>query len=565
MKRKFLPIIASLLSIGLIYAVEDHTLGGICLFPDKIYNPSEGQSIKARTLAIVAVPYAQMGQKDKSSKILAQAFKNAEEIKQIETYYPRTPALLEVATKYAEVGQPAQALQVIKIAKEGAEHGSGAAQVLNEAAVKAAEAGRFNQALQVTQLLDNKAIGYFENRDSAIAGVAVEAAQAGLYDQAFQLLSSIDENTNKTGEALTKIAELATSTKLRSKALPLLEQTFELANKIKNVSALVKVASQYAELGQKAKSEQILNRSLQLTQSDTSNQIENIVNIAISYANIGQQDKAVQILDKTFDAVHLIEVNDMLKPILPELAIGYAKIGQKNKALQILNRTFQDNKNQKSRWKTAQLTQIAVKYEEIGFHQQALEVAEILEPPEKVRALVAVAVKDAEQYQYDQAIKNIKSIADQMPSKEWGYYYQFQSDKRNGLSQIAIKAAQAGQYEQVFKIIKFIDDDFCGDCIAEPLRILINKATRTETKDKAFQLLDKALSVARSTVLDESERVGVLAEVANHYAQLGQQQKASDILAQALKTGEDISIAKWMPENMSVIFTWFKYPCPYIR
>lgn len=205
-----------------------------------------------------------------------------------------------------------------------------------------------------------------------------------------------------------------------------------------------------------------------------------------------------------------------------------------------------------------------MKYKEIGLHQQALEVAEILEPPEKVRVLVAVAVKDAEQSQYDQAIENIKSIADQMPSKEWGYYYQFQSDKRNGLSQIAIKAAQVGQYEQVFKVIESIDD-FCEDCIAKPLIKLVNKATRTETKDKASQLLDKALSVAQFTVLDESERVEVLAEIANHYAQLGHQQQASDILAQALKTGEDIPIAKWMPENMSLTYSWFKSPCSSVR
>ncbi|MCC5604103.1 tetratricopeptide repeat protein [Nostoc favosum] len=583
MKRKFLPIIGLLFTIGLICAVVNHILGGICLFPDIAYNPSEGQSIKARTLAIVAVPYAEIGQKDKSSKILAQAFKNAEEIKETNTFSGRrSSALLQVATKYGEVGQPAQALQVIKIAKEGAEHGSGAAQMLNEAAVKAAEAGRFNQAIQVTQLLDNKAIGYFENRDSAIAEVAVEAAQVGLYDQAFQLLSSIDENTDKTGEALTKIAELATSTKLRSKALPLLDQTFELANRIKNVSALAKVASQYTELGQKAKSEQILNRCLQLTQSDKyiSDQVENIVKIAVSYANIGQQDKAVEILDSSFGAVQLIQINNIPKPILSEIAIGYAKlgqknkplqipilfkiaigyakIGQKNKALQILNQAFQQIKTNEYAWKTEQFSQIAVKYEEIGFHQQALEAAKMLGAPERVRALVAVAVEDAEQSQYDLAIKNIKSIGNHYP-------HEVRPDKMNGLSQIAMKAASAGQYEQAFKIIESIDDDFCGDCIAKPLIKLVNKATRTETKDQASQLLHKALSIAQFNILNQPERVGVLAEVANHYAQLGQQQKASEILAQALKTGEDITIVKRMPENMSVIFTRFKYPCPHIR
>ncbi|MDF5707952.1 MAG: tetratricopeptide repeat protein [Nostoc sp. S4] len=84
----------------------------------------------------------------------------------------------------------------------------------------------------------------------------------------------------------------------------------------------------------------------------------------------------MQILDRTFSTVDLIQVNDMLKPILPKLAIGYAKIGQKNKALQFLEKalniaqsTIQDESE-----RVGVLAEVANHYAQLGQQQKASDI-----------------------------------------------------------------------------------------------------------------------------------------------------------------------------------------------
>lgn len=77
----------------------------------KLHESDYAKQIKATGLARVAVGYAELGQKDKASELLAQALRTAKAIE-------NEIVLTEVAIRYAEVGQYNQALQTAKAMQE---------------------------------------------------------------------------------------------------------------------------------------------------------------------------------------------------------------------------------------------------------------------------------------------------------------------------------------------------------------------------------------------------------------------------------------------------------------
>src|SRR4028119_926142 len=107
------------------------------------YDANTAKEVQAKALAGVAVGYAQLGQKDKASQLLAQAVQSA---KAMNTNVKHS-TLAEVAIKYAEAGQYDQALQLTKAIKLDLDKKI----ALDRIALKAVEAGQYDQVLKITR------------------------------------------------------------------------------------------------------------------------------------------------------------------------------------------------------------------------------------------------------------------------------------------------------------------------------------------------------------------------------------------------------------------------------
>jgi tetratricopeptide (TPR) repeat protein len=228
---------------------------------------------------------------------------------------------------------------------------------------------------------------------------------------------------------------------------------------------------------------------------------------------------------------------------LAGVAAKYAEVGQKAKALEIfalaqeIANSIKDDKQSKA----YALTQIAKKYVEAGQYDQALVVTQSpdIDLTHKAEVLTMVAVKYAEAGQHDQALTVAQSIQGLGPVVN-GMREDCRTKKADALTQVAVKAAQAGQYDQAFRVVKTIEELY-DSSKANALALIGDWATQAEPAVRALEILAQAQAIAKS-IKAENIKAEALGEMATQYAAIGQAEKASQILDQALWSAKQIGV-----------------------
>lgn len=175
---------------------------------------------KAKALVTVAGLYAKTGRKDKAFEMLSQAFQIVEKIENI---YGAREALIEIFSKYVELGADSQALKVIDSVKP--EHFSDGPEALApfragfllKLAGKYLEVGRSDQAFETLERAEQTidAIKDTSLKSNALAEMGTVYAKAGQSHRADELLSkALEVITAATSQsepdksmALTTVAE----------------------------------------------------------------------------------------------------------------------------------------------------------------------------------------------------------------------------------------------------------------------------------------------------------------------------------------------------------------------
>src|SRR6266511_3861314 len=149
---------------------------------------------KAKALVAVAGLYARTGHKDKALEMLSQAFQIVEKIENI---YSAREALIEIFSKYVELGADSQALKVIDSVKP--EHFSDGPEALApfragfllKLAGKYLEVGRSDQAFETLERAEQtiEAIKDTSLKSTALAEMGIAYAKAGQGHKAEELLS----------------------------------------------------------------------------------------------------------------------------------------------------------------------------------------------------------------------------------------------------------------------------------------------------------------------------------------------------------------------------------------
>jgi len=195
---------------------------------------------KAKALVAVAGLYARTGRKDKALEMLSQAFQIVEKIENI---YSAREALIEIFSKYVELGADSQALKVIDSVKP--EHFSDGPEALApfragfllKLAGKYLEVGRSDQAFETLERAEQtiEAIKDTSLKSTALAEMGTVYAKAGQGHKAEELLS----------EALEMItAARSQSEPNKSMALTTVAEEFaksgfcQRANEISNIIAI---------------------------------------------------------------------------------------------------------------------------------------------------------------------------------------------------------------------------------------------------------------------------------------------------------------------------------------
>jgi hypothetical protein len=275
-------------------------------------NAKESYDYDLSITVLVAVKYGEMRQQFKAEQLLAQALQKTKKIKHSQDYsYTNNHALTgpdyflsEIAIGHAKIGQCNRAIDIAKSIEGFTEPKEYFDSIIHddifaEIAESCAQANRFDLALQAIKeikwaetgraALADLAVRYavsdrFDlalltidniketgDTSSALAELAIYYGTVGQYERAFQLLKEIDSEHYKI-EALVKIVEQATQEKSSAKVEQILLQALEMVKTIRDeadekAAVLTAIAIEYAQLGQKDKTEQLLAQALQIAEN----------------------------------------------------------------------------------------------------------------------------------------------------------------------------------------------------------------------------------------------------------------------------------------------------------
>jgi tetratricopeptide (TPR) repeat protein len=254
-------------------------------------------------IVLVAVKYREMRQQSKAEQLLAQAFQETKKIKGSQDYFSNNNYSLtgpdyylsEIAIGYAKIGQCNRAINIAKSIEGFTDPKEYSGSVIHdgiftEIAENCAEADRFDLALRAI-----KEIKWAETRRAALADLAVRYAESDRFDLALLTIDNIKE-TGDTSSALAQLAIYYGTVGQYERAFQLLK---EIDSEHYKIEALVKIVEQATQEKSSAKVEQVLLQALEIvkiTKVEASEKAALLTAIAIEYAKLGQKDKTEQLL-----------------------------------------------------------------------------------------------------------------------------------------------------------------------------------------------------------------------------------------------------------------------------
>lgn len=260
-----------------------------------------GTANQVLVLTKTAGKYAEAGQKEQADQLLSQALQIANTSNYTET---KVRLLIEIAGTYAKAEQKEQVDKLLSEALQATNTFSSAekkAPFLVEIAGIYAETDQFEQATQLLsqafQTTNMIGIEYVTNKDWTLAKIADIYANLEQFSQALQTTNAIADADFKTkANALVMIASGYAKAGQFSQAIQM-ANTIELADY--RVRALVEIAGQYIETGQKEQAIHLLSQALQIVNAFDSAEAGGIqasllVDIASRYAEAGEFSQAIQ-------------------------------------------------------------------------------------------------------------------------------------------------------------------------------------------------------------------------------------------------------------------------------
>lgn len=337
----------------------------------------------------------------------------------------------------------------------------GQAYELSDIARTYAEFGFYDQALSIHGFLINRSSG-----NSITGDLIALFAEREQFDQAIQL---VEEEITSSAKAdwLTIVAQEAAQANRVDIAL-------ELANSIQDpvgvykAKILAEIAANYAKSGQQDKADRFFEQSLKLVDSKAGA----LFNIAESFANARDYEKALELLNTAREQSRGKEVDIAVT----ETSLRIARIAIDDKQFESANKALSQALKVASppsafRTDSSWLTEIAVRYAEMGQLDQALDVAQSIdEDSRRLEALLIVAKQYWKIGQLDQA-NRIFSLARELAETPKNYpRVNVESNvfKSKNLVQLSDTYRETGQVEianrilneafQTAKAIKELDD-----------------------------------------------------------------------------------------------------------
>jgi len=322
----------------------------------------ETYSKKASLLADIAVQYSALGQSEQAVKILEQALPLAQA--STNECFKGNP-LVKVAGGYILAGQEALGKKLLAQAIEVAR---------NQTAT-----GCHMSATSPEESLLNRASEY---------------AEAGYYDLAVEIITQVNNPVFTPIELAEVVGHYAKAGE-DEQATQVLNQAIEIAQRLDDAEyrtlTLIGIASHLTQSGQTQLVPQVLERAGEsvsamdeaLESENASTKVNHMLRIASQFAEVGQDRRAKELLDQTLPKIRTLANKPFPSEKTSQLvktAIQYAALDQKNKAIEILAEVRASAQAMDDvRSKSDALAKVANAYAEIGNFEMAQQIARLIE------------------------------------------------------------------------------------------------------------------------------------------------------------------------------------------
>lgn len=315
---------------------------------------------KSGLLTRIAGVYAVLGLRDQALQL----------IKMINGPSQKVIGLTSVAREFIKTGQKQKGIELLHQALNAMSPSHEEVLSLSSIAKGFAQAGQFQEALKVATTIPKKMIPI---EAQTFASIASEQAKAGQKDQALnvlrqalQLVRAIQGRARDVKAAtLSDISRAYVDAGRKDRALLTLSQALQAARAVKiNNVELDKVAVAYAKAGQYKKALQIA-KSIDYKGS----QVDALIGMAREYVEAGEKDIASETLSQAIQANKAEEDEDGDEDQLSasvEIAVEYARAGRKDKASEVLFQTLQLSKTLDDDDKLGAMVKIAKAYATVG-------------------------------------------------------------------------------------------------------------------------------------------------------------------------------------------------------
>lgn len=449
--------------------------------------------VKTNVLSSLAGFYAEIGQTSQASELISQALQSEKNIQGADS---KTKALTAIAKAYLAVNEVDQATQILSQALEFSQSvkytdANEKAWALEPIALSYAQTGNYTKAIEVAEQITDAE--YY--RETALAGIASQYAKKGQLREATQLATTI-KNIQVQATALTDIATVSAKNGNKDGGFEIFSQALKVAqtepqpyNKAALVSASV---IQYAQAGEP-------DAALTGIQVITEPQLKAraLGYIVLQYAKMGQSEKASQVANQAFNSIADIKDSRQKLDVSGEMLRNYTKAGFYNYAIQAgekLGEVFKQAGNSldlpDSMQQSGNLRELSLKALEAGNNEIALRAIQIIPNSvgyeSKEPTLYQIALAYAKTGQSDKAVQIARSIVSYSP------FYQFQI-----LTAIALQSQ--------------------------------NSALLSQTLQEA------------NAIADPEQKSYALAAIGLETSKAGQQEKAANIITQALENSQKVN------------------------
>jgi tetratricopeptide (TPR) repeat protein len=495
---------------------------------------------------------ADKGLKPQASELL---FKALNLTQNVQDDGRRDELLIELAARFAEIGQDNQALTIAKTRIKNTNERANALLVLTDLYRLTGENEKALQGLQVA-----KAMVLDKTLVFTRSGIVGKYAEIGQYDQALALAKTIDSDYEKAeaGLAIAQVYfkagrydrafEVAQSLGVGTLAIP-------QADLYPGAKLLVAIAQKHAEAGR-------YGLALEVTQAipPADYRISALRAIARQYRSAGQKDKAAEVLSEAFKIAKawspIVYDGAQILPgsnasLLAELAGDRAELGRYDQAMQTVEAI--GGKDYEVADKAEALLKIATAHGRAGQTEQAaqvlsqaLQLSQTIKLPYQIANLLPItAIAHAEAGQYDKAIQAASSIGDAATKAKAllemaGIYNRV--GQKSQVNELLSQALQVAQTIDGYSSTSWTDSTG-RRLYPQKIEMLVEISQiyrLAGQKAQAAQVLSQALQLSQ-TIEDSYERSATLAEIANSYRTIGPQEQVPEILSQALKEAQAIA------------------------